>query len=660
MEPRKNQGPRPQPKRGASVITISSPRFEGTISTTAKGIGFVKNSELSEDVRIETSFLNTALHKDLVEIALHPKQKDIQQTGEVVRVIKRARTKFVGTVERENGFVFVLPDERRVYRSILIENADEKLANGDKVFVEMKEWTDPEKQPLGIILEVIGKKGAHEVEIRSIILENGIDDSFPAPVEKEAKELHAAHHQHTAEDLEEREDMRGVSTFTIDPVDAKDFDDALSVRHLPDGNLEVGIHIADVTHYVLPGSALDKEAIQRAFSVYLVDRTIPMLPEVLSNDLCSLKADEDRLTFSVWAVINRNSNVVSYRAGKSIIRSQRRFTYEEAQTILNEGKGEFYEELRTLNEHAKIMRDRRMRAGSIDFEQHEVRFELADDGVPLSVYRKARLDTHKLIEEFMLLANFSVANYIVQNFKDTKSVFIYRTHDHPDREKLKNVAELVKATGHVLELSSNGDVTGRALNKLFAEVEGTPEEGLIKTAALRSMAKAAYTVGNIGHFGLALSAYSHFTSPIRRYADMIAHRLLYEALTKKKLPNEEWDYYNRLMGGISQREINVIGAERDSVKYKQVEYMSSRVGQVFDGVISGVSEWGVFVEEIETRSEGLVSVRSLGDDFYMFEQKKFRLIGKRSGKTYSLGDKVRIKVETANLDRKTIDYSFVK
>ena len=647
--------------QASSTDSTQPTRLEGIISTTQKGIGFLKHPDLTEDVRIEAGFLNAALNRDLVEVQLLPKVPDMQQTGEVVRIIKRARTKFVGVIEHENGFVFAMPDDRRFYTTILLDEKAKELVDGDKVYVEMHEWTDPKKQPLGTVLEVLGHKGVHEVEIRSINLENGIDDSFPAAVEKEAEQIHHEHQAHTPEDLEGREDVRTVATFTIDPADAKDFDDALSVQFLENGNMEVGIHIADVTHYVKPGSALDTEGKARAYSVYLVDRTIPMLPEVLSNDLCSLKPDVDRLTFSVWAVIDKDSKVVGTRFGKSIIHSQKRFTYEEAQEILNKGEGTFYKELVALNTHAKSMRDRRMKAGSVDFEQREVKFELADDGTPLSVYTKERLDTHKLIEEYMLLANFSVAEHIMANFgKNKQHVFVYRTHDHPDREKLKIVAELVKATGHELPLSPKGDVTGQALNKLFAEITGLPEENLIKTAALRSMAKAAYTVPNIGHFGLAAPSYSQFTSPIRRYADMIAHRLLFQALTQNTLPNDQWALYNKILSDLSQREVNTVGAERDSIKYKQVEYMSSRIGQVFDGVISGVSEWGVFVEEKETRCEGLVSVRSMNDDFYTFDAKKFRLVGRRSNKTLSLGDVIRVKVEKTDLDRKTIDYSLVQ
>lgn len=649
----------PRHERTHNERNTTASLLEGTVSTTPKGIGFLKHPDLEEDVRIESGFLNTALNRDLVRIQLHPTRPGMPRTGEVVEILKRARTRFVGVAEKKDDLVFVVPDDKKAYTNILIVNPSSSLADGMKVFVEMDSWSDPAKNPTGTVLETIGMKGDHEAEIRSIILENGIDDSFPAAVSAEAQAIHETQHATTDDELAKREDIRTVPTFTIDPVDAKDFDDALSVQHLPDGTLEVGVHIADVTHYVTPGSALDTEARARAFSVYLVDRTIPMLPEVLSNDLCSLKPDVDRLAFSCWCVLDKNSNVLSYRFGKSIIRSQRRFTYEEAQKVLDAGSGDHFEELNALNMHAKVMRDRRTKGGAIDFEQHEVRFELADDGVPLSTYVKERLDTHKLIEEFMLLANYTVASYIDERFgKGKRHTFIYRTHDHPDREKLKNVRDFVKAIGHELTLSKNGDVTGQALNKLFDDIVGTPEEALIKTAALRSMAKAAYTVANVGHFGLALRAYTHFTSPIRRYADMLVHRLLFAATTTNELPNDEWARYNTVAGDISAREVNVIGAERDSVKYKQVEYMSSRIGQTFDAIISGVSEWGVFVQELNTKCEGLVSVRGMRDDFYTLEPKKYRLVGKRSKKVYALGDRVKVKLERTDLDRKTIDFSF--
>lgn len=651
-----------KPHKGSRKDAQPRQAIESVISTTGKGLGFVSHPDFTDDIRIEAGFLNTALNRDLVRITLHSGQSGAQRTGEVTAIIKRARTKFVGTIEHEGGAVFVIPDDKRMYTDILIPNPSTALEDGDKVYVEISSWKDPAREPLGTIIEVIGKKGDHEAEIRSIILANGIDDSFPAPVVEEAERIWKAHETHTETDLAHREDIREVPTCTVDPVDAKDFDDALSVKKLPDGTVEVGVHIADVSHYVLPKSALDNEALSRAFSAYLVDRTIPMLPEVLSNDLCSLKPETDRLAFSCFITLNNASDVVSHRFAKTIIRSQKRFTYEEAQQTLDAGAGLFFEELSFLNTHAQVLRERRMRAGSIDFEQHEVRFELADDGVPLSAYTKERLDTHKLIEEFMLLANKTVAETIYHRFggKGKRHVFIYRTHDHPDREKLKTLSEFVKITGHTLELARNGDVTGQALNRLFASVEGTPEEDLIKTAGLRSMAKAAYTLQNIGHFGLAIPAYTHFTSPIRRYADLLVHRLLFESMEKGTLPNNDWANYNHIANSISAREIDVIGAERDSVKYKQVEYMSSRIGEIFDGVISGVSEWGFFVSELTTKAEGLVSIRGLKDDFYMLEPKKYRIVGKKTKKVFTLGDKIRVKLESVDVDKKTIDFSFVK
>ncbi len=655
MPKHSSKRPHKGPRKDAHAPHI----VEATISTTGKGLGFVSHPDFEDDIRIEAGFLNTALNRDLVKVSVHGKRGSQQRTGEVIEVVKRARTKFVGVVEHEQGATFVVPDDKRMYTDIRLEDTKEKLEPGDKVFVELSGWNDPNREPSGKLIEVIGKKGDHEAEIRSIILENGIDDDFPADVAREAEEIWKAHETHTAEDLEGREDVREIPTCTIDPVDAKDFDDALSFKKLSEGAIEVGIHIADVSHYVRPGSALDREALLRAFSVYLVDRTIPMLPEVLSNDLCSLKPDVDRLAFSCFVTLDKNSNLIAYRFAKTIIRSQKRFSYEEAQAMLDAGKGDFFEALSALNTHAKVLRERRMRAGSIDFEQHEVRFELADDGVPLSAYTKERLDTHKLIEEFMLLANKTVAEDAYTTFggKGKRHTFIYRTHDHPDREKLRTLAEFVKITGHTLELAKNGDVTGQALNHLFDSVEGTLEEDLIKTAGLRSMAKAAYTVQNIGHFGLALPAYTHFTSPIRRYADLAVHRLLFERITKNRLPNDEWMKYHRIAQDISNRELDVIGAERDSVKYKQVEYMSSRIGEVFDGVISGVSEWGFFVAELGTKAEGLVSLKTLTDDFYMLEPKKYRIVGKKTHQTFALGDKVRVRVDAVNLDKKTIDFS---
>jgi ribonuclease R len=632
------------------------PRFEGIISTTPKGLGFVEDPTTQEDIRIEVGLLGGALHRDLVEIEMLPGTIRDQKLGRVTRIIKRARSRFVGTMRREETIWYIDPDDKRVYTAFAVADAKDAIEN-DKVLFVMKEWEPKASYPEADIIEILGQKGVNDVEMRSIILAKGIDDRFSDEVHKEAETQ--AERTVTESDIKDRTDFRGETTFTIDPADAKDFDDALSVTLREDGGAKIGIHIADVSHYVLPGSALDEEALKRSFSTYLVDRTIPMLPEVLSNGICSLNPEVDRLTFSVWMDVDKEGAFSSPSFGRTIIHSDKRFTYEEAQSVLDDGKGPYFAELELLNKLSKKMREAREQAGSIDFEQHEVRFELADDGVPLSVYRKARLDTHKLIEEFMLLANRSVAEYIRDLANGAKHSFVYRVHDHPDRDKLKDLATFVKVLGYTLELAKNGDVTGLALNRLFKEVEGKPEEGLIKTAGLRSMAKAAYTPLNIGHFGLALPAYAHFTSPIRRYADLLVHRVLDRALRTGKASAEDFAQYLHMTQSISDREIDVIGAERDSIKYKQVEYMSSRIGTEFEGIISGVSEFGLFLEERETKAEGLVRLNTLSDDYYTLEPKKYRIVGQRKKKVYALGDKIRMKLIGTDIDRKMIDYALL-
>lgn len=657
----RNRNPRGRsPRRPAhgTKAAKESRAFEGIVRTTPKGVGFLPHPhDEKESVRIEAGNLFTALHGDSVLAEILPGRFRGEQTARITQVLHRAKTKFVGTVtESERGLV-VIPDDRKSYVQILLKDAV-GCAPGDKVFVEMLPWTDPNTLPEGRLLENIGKKGLHEVEIRSIILEKGIDDTFPKEVEQEAHDIHERYT--TENNLSGRKDFRDTPTFTIDPVDAKDFDDALSVRFLPDGMLEVGVHIADVSHFVTPGSALDREARKRGFSSYLVDRTIPMLPEVLSNDLCSLKPDVDRLTYSAWFTMTPQGDVRTRDFGRGIIHSARRFTYEEAQQILVAGSGEYHKELHALNEMAKRSRAERMKRGAIDFEQHEVRFELADDGVPLSAYLKERLDTHKLIEEFMLLANREVAEFIYKKYEKKKHPFIYRVHDTPNPEKLRDLAEFVRALGHTFELSPQGLVSGKTLNKLFSDVADTPEEDLILTAGLRSMAKAVYSTRNIGHFGLALGAYTQFTSPIRRYADLLVHRLLFEEQTKGTLPMNDYLFYATVADEISERELSIIDAERESVKLKQAEYMNARIGQVFEGVISGVSDWGIFIEERDTHAEGLIRLANMPNDYYRHEQKKYRVVGERTKKTYALGDVVRFRVMSVDVDRKQIDCALVE
>ncbi len=654
----RGQKPHTAPHRAHSHSSPTSHEgHEGIIRTTPKGIGFIPLPDNDkESIRIETGNLNTALHGDQILYEILPGMVRGERVGRVTKIVHRAKTKFVGTVVEGEGGLVVIPDDRKSYIKILLK--DPSAAIGNKVFVELLPWNDPKKLPEGTLIEVIGKKGQHEVEIRSIILEKGIDDTFPKNVEEEAQHIHERAQNDS--DISGRKNFRNTPTCTIDPVDAKDFDDALSVAFLPDGTIEVGVHIADVSHFVTPNSALDREAQKRGFSSYLVDRTIPMLPEVLSNDLCSLKPDVDRLTYSAWFTLSKEGVVLSRNFGRGIIHSQKRFTYEDAQETLNAGSGLFFKELHMLNEIAKQWRAGRMQRGAIDFEQHEVRFELADDGVPLSAYLKERLDTHKLIEEFMLLANREVAEFIYKKYEKKRHPFIYRIHDQPNPERIRDLADFAKALGHTLEISNKGTVSGKALNKLFTDVVDTPEEDLINTAGLRSMAKAVYSTKNIGHFGLSLPAYTQFTSPIRRYADVLVHRLLHEELTKGTLPINDYPLYEKLANQISERELSIIEAERESVKLKQAEYMAARIGQEFEGVISGVSDFGLFVEERDTHADGLIRLANLPGDYYRHEPKKYRVIGEKTKKIYSLGDVVRFRVNTVDVDRKQIDCALVQ
>ncbi len=654
------------PKRGARghsfphrTRTDAAPKqFEAVVRTTPKGVGFVPDPRNEkESIRIEVGNLNTALHGDSVLVSVLPGHYRNERFGRIERVLHRAKTKFVGTATESDGALVLVPDDRKSYVTLLLKDPS-GCVSGDKVFVELLPWNDPGKQPEARLIENIGKKGVHEVEIRSIILEKGIDDTFPKDVEEEAQRVFDAYV--TEKNLEGRKDFRNTPTCTIDPLDAKDFDDALSIQFLSDGNLEVGVHIADVSHFVLPNSALDREARKRAFSSYLVDRTIPMLPEVLSNDLCSLKPDVDRLTYSAWFTVTPEGAVLTRNFGKAVIHSQRRFVYEEAQKILDAGTGPFFKELNALNTVAKRSRAMRMEAGAIDFEQHEVRFELADDGVPLEAFLKERLDTHKLIEEFMLLANREVAEFIYSKYRKKRHPFVYRVHDVPNPEKLRDLADFVRALGHTLPLSPKGHASGKTLNKLFKDVEGTPEEDLILTAGLRSMAKAMYSTGNIGHYGLALSAYTQFTSPIRRYADLLVHRLLHEELTRGTLPIGNYPFYAKVAQEISERELSIIDAERESVKLKQAEYMNARIGKEFEGIISGVSDWGIFIEERDTYAEGLIRLANMPSDYYRHEAKKYRVIGERTKKVYSLGDVVRFRVVSVDVDRKQIECALVE
>jgi ribonuclease R len=688
-----------QPK--TPTTSENSAAITGTIRTTGKGMGFVtvagQPAIKGQEVVIEPDFIGTALNGDEVEIIVtgkhfkvergRPRQKTTaiqggfqQMAGQVVRVISRAKTDFVGELVEHDGKWWVRPDDRRAYADFLIpESALGQAKKADakklKVVVRLVSWQKNEQHPTGEIIQVIGQKGVHETEIQSIILDRGIDVRFPEPVMAEAEQTEKTEKPLRAEEITRRRDFRQTLTVTIDPIDAKDFDDAISFKKLPadssgtSGNrYEIGVHIADVSYYVRPGTALDYEAAKRSFSVYLVDRTIPMLPEVLSNDLCSLNPNEDRFAFSAVFVMDDSGTVHERWFGRTVINSAKRFSYESAQETLNGGGDEkLFNELTTLNAIAKKMQAENYRRGAIDFAQDEVKFKLDENGKPIAIVKKERLDTHKLVEEYMLLANREVAEFIFKKhggavgkaggeMSGNRGASIYRIHDVPDGERLTELGMFLQALGYHLPVKQ-GKITAREINILLKSVEGVPEESLIKTATIRSMAKAAYSTQNIGHFGLGFSYYTHFTSPIRRYTDLVVHRVLADILENKPPHNEQLE---KIADHASDREILAAEAERASIKFKQVEYMSERIGKEFSGTISGVTDWGIYIEEVETRCEGMVPLRELsGNDFFIFNPKTYTVEGERTRKKYRLGDSVRFKVVKADLDSKTLDYRIV-
>ena len=595
------------------------------------------------------------MNNDTVRVALFARRKNREREGEVIEILKRANDTFVGKLKVDKNYAFLLTESRTLANDIFIPKERLKNAkNGDKVVVKVVEWPETAKNPIGQVVDVLGRAGENTAEMHAILAEYGLPYTYPENVEKAAEQIQL---ELTPEAIAEREDFRDVLTFTIDPKDAKDFDDALSIRRAEGGLWEVGVHIADVSHYVKEGSIIDKEAYRRATSVYLVDRTVPMLPERLCNFICSLRPDEEKMTYSVIFLIDEQGEVKKSHIAHTVIRSNRRFTYEEVQEILETGQGEYVTELQTLNTMAKALRAKRMAAGAINFDRIEVKFEIEEaTGRPLSIYFKEQKDAHKLIEEFMLLANRTVAERIGKPKAGTKpKVFPYRIHDLPDPDKLEDLKNFIVKFGYKLKTAgSKGDVS-RSLNRLLDDVHGKKEQNLIETVSLRAMQKARYSTFNIGHYGLAFDYYTHFTSPIRRYPDLMVHRLLTRYLAGGRTVSQ--NKYEDMCKHCSEMEQTAASAERASIKYKQVEFMAERIGQVYDGTISGITEWGIYVEINENKCEGMIPMRDLGEDFYEFDEKNYCLIGRKRHKKYSLGDAVRVQVVRASLEKKQLDFT---
>jgi ribonuclease R len=643
--------------KGCFYLKQERPHQTGRVQITGNGAAFVILDEGVDDVFIPPRMLRNALDGDRVKVYVFTNKKIAKLEGEIIEIIERANLTFVGVVEVSKNFAFLIPSNSRMHNDIFIPIESLNGAkDGQKAIAKITNWPTKAKNPIGEIVDVLGQPGENNTEMHAILSEFGLPYSFPEELEKEADKISKVLDK---KEISRRRDFRDIITFTIDPVDAKDFDDALSLKKLENGNWEVGVHIADVSYYVSPGSAIDEEAYKRATSVYLVDRVVPMLPEILSNELCSLRPNEEKFCFSAVFEMNEKAEVLNEWFGRTVILSDQRFSYEEAQKVIETGEGKFKDEIFVLHDLATKLREQRFKNGSIDFHSTEVKFDLDEEGNPLGVHFKVQKESNMLIEDFMLLANRKVAAFATEKIKSFNKKgdgenFVYRVHDQPNQDKLNSFTEFISKLGYKTNIKAEN--ASASINKLMEKVKGTKEEGVISVLAIRSMAKATYTTKNIGHYGLGFSHYSHFTSPIRRYPDLMVHRLLQQVLDGK-FPQEE--LLEEKCKHSSAREKLAADAERASIKYKQAQFLEKHIGETFEGTISGVTEWGIYVEIDENKCEGMIRLRDINDDFYVFDEENYCIVGRRYKNIYRLADKVMVKVKKVNIAKKQIDFQLV-